>query len=212
LLANLYLHYAFDMWLTQYYPQVSFVRYADDIVVNCNNKTEAEAVLAAIRKRLAEVKLQIKEEKTRIAYCKDYRRKAQHEHVKFEFLGFSYQPRARKSDRDGKPFTAFTAEISPSSQKKVRAAIREEKVWSNTTIEAKDIAKVLNAKLRGWINYYGRYSKRSLRKVMMMIDRKLTRWLCNKHKISVRKSMEKLKTMKTEQPRLFYHWEKGYCY
>jgi len=212
LLANLYLHYAFDRWLEQHYSQVSFVRYADDIVVNCNSKAEAEAVLEAIRKRLAEVKLQIKEEKTRIAYCKDYRRKAKHEHVKFEFLGFSYQPRARKSDKDGKPFTAFTAEISPSSQKKVRAAIREEKVWRNTTIEAKDIAKVLNAKLRGWINYYGRYSKRSLRKALMMIDRRLIKWFSKKHRIGIRKSMEKLKTMKQEQPKLFYHWETGYCY
>jgi hypothetical protein len=137
------------MWLTQYCPQVSFVRYADDIVANCNSKTEAEAVLEAIRKGLAAVKLQIKEEKTRIAYYKDYRRKAKYEHVKFEFLGYSYQPRARKSDRDGNPYIAFTAEISPSSQKKVKAAIREEKIWSNITTEAKDIAKVLNAKLRG---------------------------------------------------------------
>lgn len=212
LLANLYLHYAFDEWLRQHYPQVSFVRYADDIVVNCNSKTEAEEVLSAIRQRLMEVKLQIKEEKTRIAYCKDYRRKGQHEHVKFEFLGYSYQPRARKSQIDGKSYMAFTAEISPSNQKKVRAAIREEKVWSNTTIEAKDIAKVLNAKLRGWINYYGKYSKRSLRKVLMKIDEKLIKWLSKKHKMGYRKSLEKLKLLKREQPKLFYHWATGYCY
>lgn len=212
LLANLYLHYTFDKWVTQHYPQVSFVRYADDIVVNCNSKTEAEALLEAIRKRMAEVKLQVKEEKTRIAYCKDYRRKAKHEHVKFEFLGFSYQPRARRSDKDGKLFTAFAAEISLSNQKKISAAIKEANVWRNTTIEAKDIAEIFNAKLRGWINYYGRYSKRSLRKVMMMLDRRLTKWLRSKHKINLRRAVDKLKTMKKEQPKLFYHWEKGYCF
>ncbi|BBO18550.1 group II intron reverse transcriptase/maturase [Candidatus Brocadia pituitae] len=97
-LANLTL----DVWLSKHYPQVNFVRYADDVVVHGTSKAEAEKVPEAIRQRLAEVKLQIKEEKTRIAYCKDYRRKARHEVVKFEFLGFSYQPRARKSNRDGK--------------------------------------------------------------------------------------------------------------
>ena len=112
LLANLYLHFTLDVWLSKHYPQVSFVRYADDVVVHCTSKAEAERVLEAIKQRLAEVKLQIKEEKTRIAYCRDYRRKAEHDVVKFEFLGFSYQPRARKSQRDGKSFTAFAAEIS----------------------------------------------------------------------------------------------------
>lgn len=72
-------------------------------------------MLEAIKQRLVEVKLQIKEEKTRIAYCKDYRRKGRHEVVKIEFLGYSYQPRARKSNRDGESFTAFAAEISQSN-------------------------------------------------------------------------------------------------
>jgi len=210
LLANLYLHYAFDMWLTKHYPQASFVRYADDIVVHCNSKTKAEEVLEAIKQRLTEVKLQIKEEKTRIAYCKDYRRNAKYEVVKFEFLGFSYQPRARKSNRDGKSFKAFTAEISQSNQKKIKAVIREAKVWSNTTLEATDIANQFNAKLRGWINYYGKYSKVCLRNVLKMIDQKLIKWLRNKYKTSFSKSVEKLKMMKQEQPKMFYHWEAGY--
>jgi group II intron reverse transcriptase/maturase len=89
LLANLYLHYAFDMWLSKNYSKIRFVRYADDIVIHCVNKEEAEKVLEAVEKRLAEVKLQIKKEKTHIAYCKDYKRKGKYENVKFEFLGFS---------------------------------------------------------------------------------------------------------------------------
>lgn len=210
LLANLYLHYAFDKWLSEYYPQVSFVRYADDIVVHCNSRGEAEKVLKAIRERLAEVKLQIKEEKTGIAYCKDYRRKEQHGNVKFEFLGFSYQPRARKSNKDGNIYMAFTAEISQSNQKRIGDQIRGEKLWSNTTAEAADIAAKLNVKLRGWINYYGKYSKSNLRKALAVIDRKLIKWMMNKHKISVRKSLKKLKLLKQEQPNLFYHWQAGY--
>jgi len=99
LLANLYLHFTLDAWLSKHYPQSNFVRYADDRVVHCASKAEAEKVLEAIKRRLAEVKLQVKEEKTRIAYCRDYRRKARHDVVKIEFLGFSYQPRAREMAR-----------------------------------------------------------------------------------------------------------------
>lgn len=206
LLANLYLHFTLDVWLSKDYPQVNFVRYADDIVVHGTSKAEAEKVLEAIKGRLAEVRLQIKEGKTQIAYCKDYRRKGRHDVVKFEFLGFSYQPRARKSIRDGRSFTAFAAEISQSNQKRIREVIREVKLWRNTEVEMPDIAKLLNAKLRGWIAYYGKYSIRSLRNTLMMIDRRLIKWLRIKHKIGYRKSVAKLNTIKQANPALFYHW------
>lgn len=210
LLANLYLHYAFDMWLTRNYPEAGFVRYADDIVVHCSTKTEAEQILEAIKLRLAEVKLQVKEEKTRIAYCKDYRRKEAHDNVKFEFLGFSYQPRARKSKRDGKSFMAFTAEISQSNRKKIREQIRETNIWRHPTVEIFDIANLLDEKLRGWINYYGLYSKRSLRRTLKSIDLKLVKWLMKKHKASYRKAVAKLKQIEKSYPGLFYHWQNGY--
>ena len=211
LLANLYLHFTLDARLSKHYPQANFVRYADDIVVHCASKAEAEKVLESIKQILAEVKLQIKEEKTRIAYCKDYRRKARHEVVKFEFLGFSYQPRARKSSRDGKYFTAFAAEISQTNQKRIRAVIREVKLWRNTEVEMPCIAKLLNAKLRGWIAYYGKYSIRSLRNTLIMMDRKLIKWLRKKHKIGYRKSLAKLNSIRQANPELFYHWKMGYC-
>src|SRR5213594_3536085 len=89
LLANLFLHYALDVWLSKHYPTTSFVRYADDIVIHCNSKAEAEKVLASVKARLEELKLRIKEEKTRIVYCKDFKRRGKHEVVSFEFLGFS---------------------------------------------------------------------------------------------------------------------------
>ena len=210
LLANLYLHFAIDMWLTKHYPHVFFARYADDMVVHCKSKKEAEKVLEAIKGRLAEVKLQIKPEKTRIAYCKDYRRKEKHEVVQFDYLGFSYRPRASRSKRDGKIFMAFTAEISQTKQKRLRDQIREVKFWRHSLLEVKEVATLFNAKLRGWINYYGKYSKRSLRKSLQVIDRQLIKWIRNKHKISRGKSLEKLKRMKQDYPNLFYHWKMGY--
>lgn len=211
LLANLYLHFSLDMWLSKHFPQVNFVRYADDIVIHCNSKEEAEMVLEAVKQRLTEVKLQVNESKTRIAYCKDYKRKEKHETVKFEFLGFSYQPGARIGKFDGSKYTAFTAEISQSNQKRIRGIIRENKLWNNTTLDITDIAKSLNMKLRGWINYYSKYSKNKLRRSLIKVDARLIKWMKNKYKINTGKSIIKLKQIKQVNPNLFYHWQTGYC-
>jgi len=211
LLANLYLHFSLDMWLSKHFPEVNFVRYADDIVIHCNSKEEAEKVLEAVKQRLIHVKLRVNSSKTRIAYCKDYKRKENHETVKFEFLGFSYQPGARIGKFDGLIYTAFTAEISQSNQKRIRDIIRENKLWNNTTLDITDIAKSLNMKLRGWINYYSKYSKNKLRRSLIKVDSRLIKWMKNKYKINTRKSIIKLKQIKQLNPNLFYHWQNGYC-
>jgi group II intron reverse transcriptase/maturase len=207
LLANLYLHFAMDKWLSKHYPTLRFVRYADDVVIHCSTHQQAEQVKEALINRLAEVKLRVNESKTHIAYCKDYRRKGSHDKVKFEFLGFSYQPRARKSKRDGKNFMAFTAEISQTNKKRIIQTIRELGAWRDTRVEIQSIADQLNAKLRGWINYYGLYSKRSLRWTLLKVEERLVKWLRKKHKAGTRKAITKLKVIRRENPGLFYHWK-----
>jgi len=207
LLANLYLHFAMDKWLSKHYPTVRFVRYADDVVIHCSTHQQAEQVKEALINRLAEVKLRVNESKTHIAYCKDYRRKGSYDKVKFEFLGFSYQPRARKSKRDGKNFMAFTAEISQANKKRIIQTIRELGAWRDTRVEIQSIADQLNAKLRGWINYYGLYSKRSLRWTLLKVEERLVKWLRKKHKAGTRKAVTKLKVIRRENPELFYHWK-----
>lgn len=212
LLANLYLHFALDMWITKYYPKIKFVRYADDIIIHCASKEESEEVLEAVKRRLTEVKLRVNAEKTHIAYCKDFMRKEEWGRVQFEFLGFSYQPRARKNKKNGKLFTAFAAEINQTSMKRIRERIRGLIVRRNTKTEMSDIAKALNPKLRGWINYYGIYSINSLRNTLRMIDDKLIVWMSSKYNISRGQSIKKLNAIKRDSPKMFYHWEKGYCY
>lgn len=214
LLANIFLHYALDKWLEKYYPQINFVRYADDMVIHCDTKEEAEELLQAIRERLSQVKLRLNEKKTQIVYCKDYRRTQEHEKVQFGFLGFSYQPRKSKSKYGaGKSFTAFTAEISKENQKKIREQIKQTVPWRNTRMEITDIAQKLNSKLRGWINYFGLYSKAGLRRTMIYLDYRLVKWLRVKYKISgIRKSVIKLTIIGKEHPMMFYHWAKGYSY
>ena len=213
LLANIFLHYALDKWLQLNYPHISFVRYADDMVIHCRTKQEAEGILSAIKERLQQVKLRLNEQKTQVVYCKDYRRTQQHQKVQFGFLGFSYQPRKSKSKYGaGRDYTAFTAEISKENQKKIREAIKAAIPWRNTRMELKDIAQKLNSKLRGWINYFGLYGKAALRRTMRYLDYRIRKWLQDKYKISgVRKAALKLAAIMREHPMMFYHWQKGYC-
>jgi len=211
LLANLYLHFTLDVWLTRQYPEARFVRYADDVVIHCKSKEQAEGVLEAIKRRLGEVKLEMREDKTRIAYCKDYKRRQAYKPVKFEFLGFSYQPRAFKSKFNGKTMTGFTAEISQTNQKKLREEIRGAVDWRNTTLEMADIANRLNSKIRGWINYYGLYGKRSLRLALLHIDFRIVKWVRKKYRLGTRAAVARLNLMKEQNPNLFFHWETGYC-
>jgi RNA-directed DNA polymerase len=211
LLANLYLHFALDKWLEQTYPDVEFVRYADDVVVHCRSEQEAKMVLAGIEERLAEVKLRLNKAKSKIVYCKDYRRKGKSEHVQFGFLGFSFQPRAIQSKIEpNRNITGFTPAISGENQKKIREAVRATINWRNTTLELTDIAERLNSKLRGWINYFGKYGRRQLRKTLIYLDMRLAKWLRRKHHLGFRLAMQRLTALRRSNPRLFYHWYAGY--
>jgi len=213
LLANLYLHFTLDLWLNKNHPTVEFVRYADDVIVHCESREEAEKVLTGIGERLQEVGLKVNTDKTRIVYCKDYHRKENHEHVQFEFLGFSFQPRAVQSKiAPGTKFTGFTPEISSDNQKEIRSDVKNGLNWEDTTMEITDIAQFLNDKIRGWINYFDRYGKGRLRRAILCVDERLVRWLMKKHKQSSRKAaLASLLAYQRAYPKLFYHWQKRYC-
>ena len=214
LLANLYLHFALDKWLEKNYSHIRFVRYADDMVLNCGSREEATEILEAIRKRLAETALRLNEEKTQIVYCKDYRRKQSYDKVQFGFLGFSFQPRRSQVPYDKhKSYQAFTAEISKANQQKITEVIKTEVNWRNTQMEIKSIAEKLNSRLRGWINYFGLYGKSELRKTLLRLEKRLLKWIQNKYKItSLKEAVKKLSSIRKENRTMFYHWEKGYCY
>lgn len=213
LLANLYLHYSLDKWLEQHYPSVSFVRYADDMVVHCKTEEEAREILTALRERLTQVRLRLNEAKTKIVYCKDYRRNGSHEQAQFGFLGFSFQPRAARSQQEaGTSYTIFAAEISRENQEKIRGVIRECVNWRNTTMELEDIAGILNSRLRGWINYFGLFGKRNVRRTMLYVDGKLLQWIKRKHGVGFKAALLILYGSQRKHLSLFYHWQRGYCY
>ena len=213
LLANLYLHYSLDKWLDKHHPTIRFVRYADDLVLHCKTEEEAQELLSALRARLQQVKLRLNEGKTKVVYCKDYRRKALHDKNQFGFLGFSFQPRSAQSKREaGTSYTIFTAEISRDNQHRIRESVRESVNWVNTTMELEEIAKLLNSKLRGWINYFGILGKRSLRRTMLYVEGRILKWMKRKHKAGKKAAIRLLQNARRKKPHLFYHWEKNLCY
>jgi group II intron reverse transcriptase/maturase len=209
LLANLFLHYAFDKWLEITYPSLCFVRYADDIIVHCNSQEEAEEVLIAIKKRLGECKLELNEKKTKIVYCKKDHRKNKFRTVQFDFLGFSFQPRPA-SNHGKELFLSYDCAISRKSENKIAEVFRKLKFHHWTSYDLSHIALVLNPKIRGWINYFGKFKMRNLSRIFFILNERLIRWAVNKYKrfgSSFAKAGRWLRNLAICYPGLFLHWQ-----
>ena len=140
-IANLFMHYAFDIWLEREFPAVKFERYADDAVVHCATERQANEVLAALEKRMAEVGLQLHPDKTRIVFCKDGRRRySDCEHTSFTFLGYTFRARNAPT-RDGTSmFTGFLPAVSKDALKRMSEEVRSWRIHLRTATELKDLA------------------------------------------------------------------------
>ena len=212
LLANLFLHYAFDLWMDRKFPSVRFERYADDAIVHCRSEEEARSVLEAIRVRFAECGLELHPEKTRIVYCKDTERPGQHGRNKFDFLGYTFQPR-RAKDRWGRFFTSFLPAISNKAAKAIRQTIRDWRMASTRNHQRlEDLARFTNPVVRGWMNYYGRFYRSKCVQVLRHFNEALARWARRKFKRFRRReraSMHWLGCIARRDPSLFALWELG---
>jgi len=214
LLANLYLHHAFDMWMGKYFPSNPFERYADDIIVHCNTKTEAEHLLKSIGERLAGFELELHPEKTKLVYCKSWKRKEQHEHNSFTFLSYSFQPRSKPNTfgRQDK-FTVFSAAICCKAKAFIREKIRAVFNPRNTQVSLEEVAAKLNPKIRGWLNYYSRFGKRIAAKVFLYLNVLIKRWTEEKFRLKSNKAiLLKYQTIVQSNGNLFTHWQKGIKY
>jgi len=181
LLANLFLHYAFDLWMRRNWFHLPFERYADDIIVHCRTESEANLVRAKISARLKQCGLELHPEKTKVVYCKDANRQETHPHEQFDFLGFTFRPR-QAHGRKGKVFCSFSPAISKNAVQKIRDEIRGWKLHRCTAQSIQDLARMINPKLRGWINYYGRFMPSALRPIERHVGQSLVRWACRKYK------------------------------
>lgn len=215
LLANLFLHYGFDKWLEQTDKTVNFTRYADDVIVHCRSKQQAEQILKLINQRMNNIDLELHPEKTKIVYCKDYRRQEKYPVVKFDFLGYSFQPRTTKSVKNKGLFLGFDCAISISSRKRIADKLEELEIEKMTFKSVVGIAQKLNPMIRGWIQYYGKYRISSLHKVFRLLNQRLVRWArkrYKRYKTSLKRAYKWLARVQEQYAYLFYHWQLGFIY
>jgi RNA-directed DNA polymerase len=212
ILSNLFLHYAFDLWMKRTHPDLPWCRYADDGLVHCRTEKEAEALKAELQTRLAECQLEMHPTKTRIVQCKVTNRRRAYQNVKFDFLGYCFRPRRVMRPSDRKVVGGFTPAVSPAALKAMRATIRDLNIRRQTQRRLGEVAQMLNPLLRGWIEYYGRYTPSALYPLFRYVNATLLAWAQRKfkrfkaHKVRAAYFLMKLAQTRAE---LFVHWQYG---
>ena len=209
LLANIFLHHVFDTWISQEYPGCPFERYADDVVIHCSSLKQALAVKAAVEARLRRCKLEAHPDKTRIVYCRDGKRNEDHEHIQFDFLGYTFRPRRAKG-RGGELFCGFLPAISANATKAMVAEMRNWDLHRKSDKELADLSRMFNPIIRGWVAYYGRYYPSALQQAFGCLNRRLVRWARSKYRLlrnTPREAARWLRRIAAQSTQLFAHWE-----
>lgn len=207
-LANLFLHYAFDLWMKRTYPEIVFERYADDVICHCRSEAQALELKKALEARFAECKLQLHPQKTKIVYCKDANRRGSYSVQQFDFLGYTFRPR-RSKNRAGRLFVSFAPAVSSKAAKAMRQRVRGWRVHRRTDLALDEIAQWIQPVVRGWVQYYARFYPSALRTALRTLDSFLVRWAQRKYKRlrgHTKRAWGWLMSIRARQPRLFAHW------
>jgi RNA-directed DNA polymerase len=212
-LANLFLHYAFDTWITREYPDLPWCRYADDGLVHCRTEVEAAAVKAKLAARLAECHLELHPDKTRIIYCKDGRRRSKYSNTEFHFLGYRFGPTDVRNRNTNEVFTGFNPKVSKAALNAMRQEIRELKLRKRTQVELTDIAMEINPILQGWANFYGAYTPSAIEPIWHYVNATLAAWVRRKYKRYAGRKIQAdrlIKSIAVKRRKLFVHWRLGH--
>jgi RNA-directed DNA polymerase len=208
MMMNLFMHYTFDLWMKRSNRSCPFARYADDAVVHCRTRKQAEEVMQSIALRLADCGLMMHPEKSRVVYCKGGHRTASYPHTHFTFLGFTFRPR-KAQDHRKKAFTNFLPAVSADALKRMRKEVRSWRIYRQVSGTLEDLARQYNPKIQGWWNYFGAFYRSAMRTLSQYIDQKLMQWARRKYKTlssHTKHSARWLRRTKRETPRLFSHW------
>ena len=209
LLANLFLHYAFDEWMRRNHPHILFERYADDIIVHCKSERQAKWTKTVIEGRLLECKLEPHPEKTKIVYCKDDYRRGNYVNEKFDFLGYTFRPRGAKARHKKRFFVGFNPALSNKAAKSMGDTIRGWKIHLMSDKSIEEISRIINPVVRGWSNYYGQYYRSALYPIFNQLNNALRRWAMRKYKRlrgRNRKATLWLRRIAHRDRGLFAHW------
>lgn len=208
-LANLYLHYCMDRWLSKAHPHCPFERYADDAIVHCSTEQEGLKVMKALEERLGQCGLEMHPLKTKLVYCKDSNRRMSYPNVTFDFLGYTFKPRQAQNSIRKETFTNWLPAVSNKAMKSMNEKMHGWLVLQMTGATIQDIALKINPVLRGWINYYGKFYKTKLKDFMHLVNVKLANWARRKYKrlrTSEMKGIRWLHGISVRSPGLFAHW------
>jgi len=215
-LANIFLHVVFDAWMEIYYPDCPFERYADDIIIHVKNEPYARQILKAVRQRFEECKLELHPEKTKLVYCnrKGRRKKREVKYQQFDFVGFTFRPRKVKT-KDGKLMYGFSPSISRKRTKRIVATCRKLGFHRWVHLNIHQLSKALSSKIRGWINFYGKFHISGLKTAFLHLNRRLAKWAFNKYKRfkrrkSVYHALRWIRQVARNYGYLFPHWKYGF--
>ena len=213
LLANLFLHEVFDKWMEANHSIMVFERYCDDIVIHTRSIAQSKFILDKVKARFQRFKLSLNMEKTKIVYCyRNGRTQIETEELpgSFDFLGYTFKPR-KCEKANGERFWGFGAGISMKGQSKIQEAIRGLHLPRSTNLSLSEIAKLLNLKLAGWIQYYGRSRLKEMSRVFWTLNHRIVRYLQNKFKeSSYRRAKRRYQWIVSHYPNLFVHWQYGF--
>jgi RNA-directed DNA polymerase len=206
-LANMFMHYAFDMFLAREFPTVEFERYADDAVVHCVTERQARQVWAVLSQRMEDVGLRLHPDKTKLVYCKDSRRRGSFPNTSFRFLGYTFGPRKARYP-DGKAFTSFLPAVSPEALKEMGQRVREWRIHLRTRLDLNGLADWINPVVSGWMTYYGRFYRSQLYPFLRRINTYLMRWARKKYKRlrGYKRFRAWWSGLIDREPGLFKHW------
>ena len=207
-LANLFLHYAFDSWMAREHPAVAFERYVDDAVVHCVSEAQAHQVMVAIAKRMEQVGLRLHPDKTKIVYCQDGTRRGSYEHTAFTFLGFTFRQR-RARNKHGRNFNNFLPAISKEALKRISTEVRSWRLHRRTGCTLNDLARRINPIVAGWMHYYGAFYRSALYPLLSRINAYLMGWIRKKYKRlrNTKKARVCWRGITERYPQMFTHWK-----
>ena len=172
------------------------------------SRRQAEYVLAGIAARTEEVGLRLHPDKTRVVYCKDSNRRAEHEHTSFTFLGFTFRPRKTRNKK-GAQFTSFMPAMSTEALKAKSARLRELRIHRRTDLTLNDLAEWLNPIVAGWMHYYGRYYRAVMDPLLRRVNLYMRRWAGKKYRrLRTHKRFKRWWTgLLTREPGLLAQWK-----
>ncbi len=207
LLANLFLHYVFDVWVGKHWGGIQFERYADDIVCHCASEHEAKALRRLLEGRFKACGLRLHPEKTKVVYCMGGYHRERHANTVFDFLGYTFKPTWIKT-RKGEQCLHFIASISQKSAKRIRDEIKR---WPWSYWVQKELGEIRRyscSRLSGWLEYFSLFGSSVICEVLYHFDRRLVRWAKKKYKKlkTLPQAIRRVENYRKRNPLVFPHW------